>query len=169
MPNWCQNQVTIEHDDPEQIKRLFDAFEKGEFLQAIEPMPEEPKPALEGVLESLPDWYNWRLQHWGTKWDVGGRDSGQGDILTPNMLSLSFDSAWASPIQAYQKLVEQGFSVVAYYHEMGMCFMGEFNDGEDDYLEYDGSKDADDIPENWYDIWNMGEHFAMLEELDDEA
>ena len=24
----------------------------------------------------------------------------------------------------------------AYYHEMGMCFIGEFDNGEDDYLEY---------------------------------
>lgn len=162
MPNWCSNQVSIEHDDPEQIKRLFDAFNLGKFLQAVDPMPKDPKPEINAAsLGSLPDWYNWCLQHWGCKWDVGGEDGGQADIVSPNILSLSFDSPWAPPIVAFQKLVGDGFKVHAYYHEMGMCFMGEFQDGEDDYIEYNG---ADDIPESWFDVWNMGEHFAMYEE-----
>lgn len=164
MPNWCSNQVTIEHDDPAQIQRLFDAFEKGEFLQAVDPMPENPPvdPAIAAEFyDSLPDWYNWRLAHWGTKWDVGGKHDGQADILTPNMLSLSFDSAWSPPMIAYQKLVNDGFKVHAYYHEMGMCFMGEFDNGEDDYIEYTC---YEDIPDNWDEVWNMAEMFAMMEE-----
>lgn len=166
MPNWCDNQVTIEHDDPAEIQRLHDAFQKGEFLQAIDPMPDDPKPSpADAGLGSLPDWYNWRLQHWGCKWDVGG-DDGSADILTPNMLSLSFLSPWAPPLVAYQKLVNDGFRVHAYYHEMGMCFMGEFDNGNDDYIEY---HNADDIPDNWFDVWNMGEHFAMIEAMENET
>ncbi len=162
MPNWCQNQLSLEHvENPAEIQRLFDAAVKGEFLQAVCSQP-DPLPPLKMELESLPDWYNWRLQNWGCKWDV----EGDADIISPNILSFSFISPWAPPIIAYQKLMEQGFTVQAYYHEMGMCFMGEWSDGEDDYIEYNG---ADDIPENWFDIWNMGEHFAMMEELDDEA
>lgn len=167
MPNWCQNQLSLEHvDNPAEIKRLFEAAEKGEFLQAVCPMPKDPQIVSLGDerLESLPAWYNWRLHNWGCKWDV----EGQADLISPTILSFSFDSPWGAPIQAYEKLLEQGFSVQAYYHEMGMAFMGEWSDGEDDYIEYTCDKDAGDIPENWYDIWNMGEHFAMLEEINEE-
>lgn len=162
MPNWCGNQVTVEHSNPEEILRLYNAFNEGKFLQAVCPMP-DPLPAVvkEAGLGSLPDWYNWRLQNWGCKWDI----EGGADIISEDMLSISFDSPWAPPIIAYQKLVEQGFKVHAYYHEQGMCFMGEWHDGEDDYIEYNG---ADDIPENWFDVWNMGEYFAMLEEMEND-
>jgi len=159
MPNWCDNQLTLEHvENPAEIQRLYDAAVKGEFLQAVCPMP-DPLPPLKMGLESLPAWYNWRLQNWGCKWDV----EGDVDMISPTTLSFSFLSPWAPPIEAYRKLEEQGFTVQAYYHEMGMCFMGEFSDGLDDYIEYDG---ADDIPDNWYDVWNMGEHFAMMEEME---
>ena len=162
MPNWCENQVTIEHEDPAKLRVLADAFAEGKFLQAVDPMPDPLPPVLKAAnLDSLPDWYNWRLQHWGCKWDVGG--DGRILSLTNDTLSISFDSPWAPPTVAYEKLVEQGFTVRAYYHEGGMCFMGEWYDGEDNYIEYEG---ADDIPEDWFDIWNMGEWFAMAEDDD---
>jgi len=165
MPNWCQNQLSLEHTDPAEIQRLFDAAVEGKFLQAVCPQPNPlPPVTIPAELGSLPDWYNWRLQNWGCKWDV----EGDVDIVSPTTLSFSFDSPWGPPLQAYEKLKEQGFSVQAYYHEMGMAFMGEWSDGDDDYIEYTGDRDAGDIPENWYDIWNMGEHFAMIEELNEE-
>ena len=43
MPNWCNNNLTLEHDDPAMIQRAFDALERGEFLQEFCPVPEDLK------------------------------------------------------------------------------------------------------------------------------
>ena len=29
MPNWCNNNLVLEHDDPAMIKRAYDALERG--------------------------------------------------------------------------------------------------------------------------------------------
>jgi hypothetical protein len=62
----------------------------------------------------------------------------------PGGLMLTFDSAWAPPTGAYEKLTEQGFRIRAMYYEGGMAFAGIWEDGDDDYYEYGGMK-ADEI------------------------
>lgn len=148
MPNWCMNEVTITHDNPLEITRLRDAFVEKRFLQAIDPMPEH----LEKTDGKMPAWYSWRLEHWGCKWDVGEDGSGKATIVSPTVLQLSFDSPWAPPTIAYQKLVSDGFHVNAYYLEMGMCFIGQFTDGEDNSIQY---STLADIPEDWSEVWDM--------------
>jgi hypothetical protein len=51
---------------------------------------------------------------------------------------LGFESAWAPPCAAYEKLVEMGFEIRAMYFEPGMAFAGVWEDGFDDYYEYGG-------------------------------
>ena len=130
MPNYCSNTVTLEHADPAMIARARSAFEAGRFLEEFIPCP------------TPDDWYNWNIANWGTKWDVGGEDASIQDI--PGGLMLSFDSAWAPPINAYQQLIEQGFQVYANYYEPGMAFAGIWDNGSDDYFEY-GGMTADEI------------------------
>jgi len=59
---------------------------------------------------------------------------------------LGFDSAWAPPTTAYEKLTEQGFRIRAMYYEPGMAFAGVWDNGDDDYYEY-GSMDSKEIAE----------------------
>jgi hypothetical protein len=33
MPNWCNNNLTLTHEDPAMIQRAYDALERGEFLK----------------------------------------------------------------------------------------------------------------------------------------
>lgn len=142
MPNWCSNQATIHHSDPLVILKITEAFKEGNFFNTILPMPENPTVEHSGVLTSMPDWYQWRVQNWGTKWDVGG----DGSLVenSPTEIDVSFDSAWGPPIELYQKMVDDlGFTITAQYHEYGMCFYGTFEDGVDSYGEY--SK-FDEIP-----------------------
>jgi hypothetical protein len=84
--------------------------------------------------------YDWCVANWGTKWDVGG------GYTRPNLntLNITFDSAWAPPIEAYKKMEELGFTVKAMYYEPGMCFCGMYEDGSDDYYEY-GTMTAEEI------------------------
>ena len=136
MPNWCANTVNIIHEDPAMIVRARGAFEAGRLLEEFIPCP------------TPDDWYNWNIANWGTKWDVGGSDGNATDIPDGNGvvrgLSLSFDSAWAPPITAYERLMEHGFKIEAWYYEPGMAFCGKWEDGVDDYYEY-GDMNSDEV------------------------
>ena len=47
MPNWCSNYLTIEHKDPEMIKKLAEGANKGELFSTFFPAPED-EAAAEG-------------------------------------------------------------------------------------------------------------------------
>lgn len=50
------------------------------------------------------NWYDWSVEHWGTKWDVYEKDI----VTTPwkngNGVTLVFDTAWAPPSGAIARL-----------------------------------------------------------------
>ena len=48
------------------------------------------------------DWYDWRIEHWGTKW---GSYNNEQDIM-PNCTKLKFETAWDIPYNFYVKLYE---------------------------------------------------------------
>jgi hypothetical protein len=164
MPNWCNNTLTLEHEDPAMIARAKAAFLDGRLLDEFIPVPkslhivsgrcgadDNPEQiALEAAQKSnievhgYKDWYDWCVNEWGTKWDVGGDDGTYNDI--EGGIILGFDSAWAPPIQAYEKLFYMGFKIRAMYYEPGMAFAGIFEDGADEYYEY-GGMNSDQIAE----------------------
>jgi hypothetical protein len=155
MPNWCNNYLELEHDDPEMIARARKAYADGRLLDEFIPVPASlhivagsvgAKGSPEQVeLELKEDanlkehgyatWYDYCVNEWGTKWDVGG-DGGIANEDSPNATSMSFDSAWAPPIQAMEKFQDLGFKVKLVYWESGMCFAGIFDENGDDYLDY---------------------------------
>ncbi len=168
MPNWCNNNLVLEHDDPAMIKRAYDALERGEFLNEFCPVPEDLKivagsvgdPVEQAKLEAdtrrnlevhgYGNWYDFCCGEWGTKWDVG--EQGCSDIHPEGrMLHTSFDSAWAPPTRAYEKLEALGFRVEAMYYESGMCFAGVYKDGYDDEINLEGMS-ADEIEQNYPDL-----------------
>jgi hypothetical protein len=182
MPNWCNNTLNIRHEDPAMIERAKAAFADGKFLNEFIPIPE----SLHIVAGSVPvdeeeahetqksaniaahghkDWYDFCVAEWGTKWDVGGGDASVNDI--EGGLMLGFDSAWAPPIAAYEKLMEQGFEILAYYYEPGMAFAGRWEDGCDDYYEYSGMTSdeiADTLPDDLDETFSISEQVAEYEE-----
>ena len=153
MPNWCNNSVEIYHKDPAMIERVREAFNKGALLQEFIPVPGdlqivagsvgakgspeqnelELKEEFNRITHGYATWYDFCVNEWGTKWDVGGDNPAQ-DI--PGGLMLGFDSAWAPPTTAMERLTEMGFGVKLYYYEPGMCFAGIWEDGIDSYYEY---------------------------------
>ena len=48
-------------------------------------------------------WYNWRLEKWGTKWDVPKDDIEITEINNGSIV-IGFDTAWSPPIAIYKKL-----------------------------------------------------------------
>jgi hypothetical protein len=184
MPNWCNNTVTLEHKDPAMIARAKAAFLDGRLLDEFIPVPkslhivsgrcgadDNPEQiALEAAQKSnievhgYKDWYDWSVNEWGTKWDVGGDDGTYNDI--EGGIILGFDSAWAPPIQAYEKLFYMGFKIRAMYYEPGMAFAGIFEDGQDEYYEYGGldSKGiAEELPVELDEAFGISESVAEWE------
>ncbi len=79
---------------------------------------------------------------------------------------MSFDSAWAPPCNAYEKMLDLGFSIRATYYEPGMAFCGEWEDGNDDF--YDISNMTSDqvrdlLPEHLDESYGISECIAEYE------
>jgi hypothetical protein len=81
------------------------------------------------------NWYDYCVNEWGTKWDVGG-EGDQSSQDSPTDLRMNFDSAWAPPVPAMEKFQDLGFKVKLIYWESGMCFCGMFDENGDDYMDY---------------------------------
>ena len=189
MPNYCNNYIELAHEDPEMILRACAAMTRDEFLNEFIPVPEDLKivsgrvgadddenqRALVAQQESnlakhgYKDWYDWCVNEWGTKWDVGC----QGYAIKPEAdgrMCIGFDSAWSPPIQAMEKLCDLGFSVRLMYYEPGMEFCGIWEDGDDDYYDIIGMSSQqviDDIPKELDECFGISECIANYEE--DEA
>jgi hypothetical protein len=183
MPNWCQNDVTLSHTDPEMIKRAFTALENGTFLEEFIPVPEalknlastthgnENAEAHNKLREELVNkygyasWYDYCVNEWGTKWDVGEAGSAE---LSEDGLSLTtyFESAWAPPVSAYEKLADLGFDIKAYYCEEGVGFVGKWTlDGDEEYQIPPTSKEVlEQIPAELDDRFCISENKQNWEE-----
>ena len=152
MPNWCDNSVRVRHIDPEQLARFKQAFKAGTLLNEFVPIPPDQEE----------NWYSWRIENWGTKWDVGGTDFVIEPLTDDGMPGLQayFDSAWGPPIEAYQRMSEQGFHIEATYYEPGIGFVGEYTtrDGASTY-EYEYTLDSvkDNVPEHLDEIYGISE------------
>jgi hypothetical protein len=84
------------------------------------------------------DWYSWRIDNWGTKWDIEASLEQEDDEL----IEYQFDSAWSPPVP-WMDVVSKKFPRLKFqmkYEEPGMCFMGNASakDGvyNDDCIDY---------------------------------
>jgi len=163
MPNWCNNDLMIQHMDRAMMETARDEFNRvggvNGMLSALIPCPEPLRDTMAGsygrhdqlsnyrsdLLEfqeklnlkyfGHKNWYDWCVAEWGTKWDIGRASEhdplveiDDGDWPT---MTLSFESAWSPPIQAYEKLEAMGFIITAQYFEPGCGFCGEYKNGKD--------------------------------------
>lgn len=99
MPNHVHNKLTA---PKEILDKIITPVENSTNPQVnFATITPEPEYAPENETHStLPDWYQWRLKNWGTKWNA----------YNTNRLSdteVSFDTAWASPDIFFQNLAQQ--------------------------------------------------------------
>jgi hypothetical protein len=157
MPNWCDNTLEVSHKDPAMMKRFKDAFLGGRLCEEFIPSPNG-------------EWsWDFSVNNWGTKWDVGGDDGYiDGD---DTLLTCSFQSAWSPPSGLYPVLEELGFSVKAMYYEPGMNFAGIYEDGDDDYYEMEGTADEveQQLPSELNECFQISENMRQWEEDEDES
>lgn len=191
MPNWCGNTLTLNHDDPEMIVRATKAFERGEFFAEFIPVPkdlchedittwfkdEDKQKAVEALKmankekHGYESWYEFAVNEWGTKWDVGN-SQGINDVDT-NELVVYFDSAWSPPIAAYESLLNQGFQIYATYYEPGSAFAGIYDECGDncyDLTDMTSDQARDELPSELDDTFGISDSMAEHEaENEDEV
>lgn len=155
MPNWCDNTLEVTHTDPKMIERLMDAFNDARLCEEFIPSPNG-------------EWsWDFAVNNWGTKWDVGG-DDGYAES-TQTSASMSFQSAWSPPMGLYPVLESLGFTVKAMYYEPGMAFAGVYQDGHDECYPLDGTSDEvrNLIPEDLDQAFGITESMAEFEESEE--
>lgn len=173
MPNWCDNNLLLTHDDPEMITRAVQGFNEGNFLNEFIPVPsalnETTSPNKENADDmrqqyGYTDWYSFCISEWGTKWDI---ESDNVSIIDANNIQVFFQSAWSPPIEAYSKLETMGFKIRAMYHEPGAAFCGMYEDTNDecyDYTKMTATEIKNTIPEELDEMFNISEYIEEWEQ-----
>ena len=130
MPNHETNHVCVIARRPDVVRFLKDACEIDvdtgvvvpDFDRLV-PQPQHVKQSL-GVPGPAPAWYDWRNQHWGTKWEayaptkcevnpylVDWRDYPKGtprqDRVPIQMVSMVFQTAWTQPTPILKAIADQ--------------------------------------------------------------
>ena len=170
MPNWCNNNLILSGNLKE-LEKVQKDIEKGDFFNSILPIPteladtqspardetQEQKDKNKALKEKLgcDNWYDWRVNNWGTKWDIDADSFYQNEIvkITDNTgkLLLAFDTAWAPPEGIYNAIVDQEIlGVNAYYYEPGCDFAGHYYNGHDDCITI---SDCDD---DYFEMSDLG-------------
>ena len=199
MPNWCNNNITI--TGPNKIidkidKIVAEEGSEGNLLQYFYPMPKElddttsPAPKKTAKEKKIvkarklkygaDSWYDWRVDNWSTKWDIG-EFHGIKRIelgIDESEISFGFDSAWAPPLGAYEHFIDENSNVTirATYFEGGCDFMGIWDNGIDDCWtitdtapkgskdNFWTSKDGKELDDIYGITENMAEYEAQQEE-----
>ena len=176
MPNWCDNHISITGPNSvmDKLEKVIQT-EEG-LLQFMLPMPKEladttapfPKDATpEQKAQRIKNldkygfdnWYDWRNEHWGTKWDVNEYYGFDRQYINDDesQISVGFSSAWGPPLQAFQEFIDKHPVILeARYYEPGCDFMGIWDNGDDTC--YECSKYGSDD-----DFWKSGDG-AILDE-----
>lgn len=185
MPNWTSNIITLKHSDASKIAALIhahDSEDKG-VLQHLLPCPEElndndlttwshgEEQAAREIKQAemvrkygYKSWYDWNIAHWGTKWDLCESSITKVD---DNTVTISAETAWSPPTNAFETLSEQGWEIRALYLGEGTEFAGIWEYGNDQFFGSLGdSKNAAKIlPKELDDAFNI---VATIEEYERE-
>ena len=145
MPNWCSNEVEIygeKEDIAKFVEECFTDFKGTPVLDFAKVMPEPDydQPQKDGTHNNgvqkelhdvMPDWWNWRNNNWGTKWNLvpdpegnltGYEVVGQDD----GFIQLEFETAWSPPNGIYNEIWAKypDLTVSWFYREDGCQLAG---------------------------------------------
>jgi hypothetical protein len=143
MPNWCHNDIAIScPSNPKKLKVLWEVIENNKdenggrkFLGSLRPEPNYDDivvpfayPPLAGKTPTKgrnDAWWDWRVENWGTKWEI--EDDG-GIELDGDTITGSFLSAWSPPEEALIHFAKEhpDFHINLKYIEPGCGFCGRF-------------------------------------------
>jgi hypothetical protein len=95
-------------DEIARFKQTCITPDEGFDFNTLVPMPEAVRASLDQTHglqpgNPFPDWYEWRCENWGTKWNASAFYA-ETDEAT--CFACSFDTAWAPPEPVWRKLGE---------------------------------------------------------------
>ena len=177
MPNHVYNQLTI-IGDKETIANLKETLrghdvdkpeEKWELcFNNIVPQPHGLFDT-EKQESSMPSWYIWRIDNWGTKWEPWDVQVTIDHYDDHSKLFYHFKTAWAPPEEVFVALVEQN-ATLTFHHS----YTEEFGQMSGFWLGWDGEIVT---TENYdFDVFTAGEmmwadtaidHFKSMENIND--
>lgn len=147
MPNHCSGQLVVT-GEPKLLNKFMKHVEITLSEATDEHLPTKfslhkviPQPKLQGD-----GWYDWRVTHWGTKWDLCDLEAN--DYSWENgEVSYDFWTAWSPPEPCLKKLTELFPELTFSYKfsDEGGGFWGlwNFHNGEMEVVEEgDGMKDT---------------------------
>ena len=156
MPNWCWNHLEVTGDEiqlREFVEKSTINIERNdEFsFQGTHPMPKELEETTSP--SDKPNWYDWRCDNWGTKWDACESYINQNDI---DFFSVTFDTAWSPPVKWINYIMKDfpdlRFSLE--YDEPGCAFGGHLQAQykliwEDNIWDLESASECCQGPINW--------------------
>ena len=119
MPNWCSNRLKV-IGPTEIVNVLTEDLKTPETsfsFNKVIPMPEDQEE----------NWYDWRIEHWGIKWDIDCQYMYILGIYTKTThLEYKFDTPWGPPTEGIIALSKMNPSLIFYlsFAEPGMGFAG---------------------------------------------
>lgn len=175
MPNWCGNWLEVSGEEPEVERfakkarrvRATEKYDKTELsLSKLLPEPDYKKTAVHptfpimggkktDIVNEDQSWWDWRIQNWGTKWDITATIEKKRD----GYRLYYFDSAWSPPVEWLETIAPK-FPKLKFrleYEEGGVGFKGEAlaegNNFSDDCRDFH-EEPCEDC-ENWFEVEEM--------------
>lgn len=166
MPNWSYNHMVVNGTTKQLIKlskQLESDYGVIDFCKII-PQPDNLFTGNLGSKErerckelGVPNWYDWQVSNWGTKWNAceASREMQDGTYLT-----YAFNTAWSPPIPIFEALVEQ-------FPELSFKIECEL-EGEDkgvSFETWDGELQMSYHPLKWFNendeelVWDSKNHY----------
>ena len=121
MPNWCSNDIWLRgsKQDLDEYTEKYTTDGVMDFNKIV-PMP----------VEYLEDgsWYDWRVENWGTKWNISNDDSGFWDRIDDKTIVATAETAWSPPLEVLLRLsiLFPSLEIEIVYDESGEGFQGNY-------------------------------------------
>lgn len=150
MPNWCENLLTVLHSDQSKLDYFIELWNKRSVLSTLIPIQHNAG-------------RRWCLKNWGITHEITGQK-----IDDNRIEETCFLTAWNPPLGLYRKLVELGYTVIAYYYEGGRGFCGKYtNENEHEEYSLEGLNSEEikrQIPEEIDERFSISESIRLAEE-----
>ena len=202
MPNWCNNTITIEHKDSSKIQEVIESLttkihkdtSESKFFTYCKPEPDYSKTKVRCTFPDVTKkeyvevddqkWWDWRVQNWGTKWNIDTFEKRElfdhhTDLAISDLdksISFNCSTAWSPPLEALKNLEKEGFKVSCDYYEGGVAFVGRYttNKGEIDWQLQNTFTDLKDMMkknkmfEDIVEYWGIDLDYEEMEREEEE-
>jgi|TARA_R110000765_G_scaffold84565_4_gene163542 hypothetical protein len=126
MPNHTSNKLAVSGPTSEVERFKLENKSKEETLSLEKSLPTPSEMLGDNAIKSgnMPAWYSWRVENWGTKWDIYDSLDWENDPYGNSV--VRFFSAWSPPTPWLKAIAEKypDLSFYLTYADEGGSFVG---------------------------------------------